>query len=276
MGEWSDLKAELEAWRRRGRRAAFWWRDDDAVETTPALERLLGLAGRHGVPLMLAVIPARATPGLVERLARGRAGAGAGPGVVPVQHGFAHRNHAPAGERKWELGTHRPLAEVLEELARGRARMAALFGPDWCPVLVPPWNRIAPEVTAELGALGYSGLSTLGPRAAPWACPGVRQVNTHLDIMRWAAPRGFLGTAPALAQVTAHLKARRDGTADPEEPTGILTHHLAHDAEAWDFLDRLLGTLRAHPAAVFEEPRALIEAAPGCAGPGMPDTRGAA
>ena len=48
MGEWSDLEAELEAWRCRGRRATFWWRDDDAVEATPALERLLGLADGSG------------------------------------------------------------------------------------------------------------------------------------------------------------------------------------------------------------------------------------
>ena len=267
MCDWSDLEAELDAWRLRGLRATFWWRDDDAVEATPALERLLGLAARHGVPLMLAVIPARATPSLAERLAE------AGPGVVPVQHGFAHRNHAPAGERKWELGVHRPLAEVLEELARGRARMDALLGAGWQPILVPPWNRIAPEVTARLGALGYTGLSTITPREAPWASPGLRQVNTHLDIMRWEAPRGFLGTGPALRQVIAHLSARRSGAADPEEPTGILTHHLAHDAEAWDFLDRLLGALGAHPAAVFETPRAIFEAAPG-----LPDsdTRGAA
>ena len=267
MCDWSDLGAELDAWRLRGRRAAFWWRDDDAVEATPALERLLGLAARHGVPVMLAVIPARAAPSLARRLAE------SGPGAVPVQHGFAHRNHAPDGERKWELGAHRPPAEVLEELARGRACMDALFGADWLPALVPPWNRIAPEVAAALDSLGYCGLSAMAPRRAAWAAPGVRQVNTHLDIMRWAAPRGFLGTATALEGLIAHLKARRGGAADAAEPSGILSHHLAHDEAAWDFLERLLETLRGHAAAAFEHPRALFGAAP--EGPGL-GARGAA
>ena len=271
MSEWSELEAELEVWRLRGRRATFWWRDDDAVEPTPALERLLELAGRHGVPLMLAVIPAGATRALARRIAE------AGDGVVPVQHGFAHRNHAPSDARKWELGTHRPGDEVLAELARGRARMDALFGEDWLPVMVPPWNRIAPEVTARLGAHGYVGLSTIAPRAATEASPGVLQVNAHLDIMRWDAPRGFLGTAPALRQLIAHLRDRRTGAADPVadpgEPSGVLTHHLAHDAEGWAFLDRLLGILAAHPAAAFAHPRGIFEAGPKISGTGA---RGAA
>lgn len=267
MTDWSDLKGELDTWAREGQRATFWWRDDDAVEPTPTLDRLLDLAQRHDAPLMLAVIPARAAPALAERIAE------AGNHVVPAQHGYAHRNHAPAGERKCELGTHRPLAEVLEELARGRAVMDSHFGDAWLPVMVPPWNRIGPEVTGRLSTLGYVGLSTIAPRAAAYAAPKVLQVNTHLDIMRWQAPRGFLGTGPALTRLTAHLRARRTGQADAEEPTGLLTHHLAHDAAVWDFLERLLEALSVHPAAAFAHPRTLFDLTPEVSGAG---TRGAA
>ncbi len=255
MNSWSDLAAELDAWHRAGRRAAIWWRDDDAVEPSAALDRLLEIARRRGAILMLAVIPARATPALARRIAM------AGPDAVPVQHGFAHLNHAPAGARKWELGTHRPLDAVLADLTRGRARMDALFAGDWLPVMVPPWNRIAPEAAAALGGLGYGGLSALGPRGRVFAGPGVLQVNTHLDIMRWRAPRGFLGVEAALKQLRAHLEDRRLGRADPAEPSGILTHHLAHDAPAWDFLDRLLGLLQAHPAVDFTAPREVFSQA---------------
>lgn len=254
MTEWADLIAELDAWRDAGRRATFWWRDDDAVEPTPALERLLDLAGRHDTPLMLAVIPARARAALVSRLAA------AGPGAVPVQHGFAHLNHAPAGEKKWELGAHRPPAVVLEELARGRAQMEALFADAWLNVMVPPYNRIAPEVAAALGRLGYRGLSADGARAAALAAPGVIQVNTHADIMRWDQPRGFLGTAPSIARVLSHLRARRLGEADAAEPTGLLTHHLAHDEGCWAFLEHFLARVLAHPAAALVHPRALFPA----------------
>ncbi len=252
MNDWADLNAELDAWRDAGRRATFWWRDDDAVEPTPALERLLDLARRHDTPLMLAVIPARARAALVSRLAA------AGPGAVPVQHGFAHLNHAPAGEKKWELGAHRPLAAVIEELARGMAQMEALFAEAWLQVMVPPYNRIAPEVTAALGRLGYRGLSTDGARAAALAGPGVIQVNTHADIMRWDQPRGFLGTPNAIGRVRDHLEARRLGRADTAEPTGLLTHHLAHDDGCWDFIEQFLSCVLTHPAAAFLHPRAIF------------------
>jgi hypothetical protein len=37
--------------------------------------------------------------------------------------------------------------------------------------------------------------------------------------------------------------------AESAEPSGILSHHLVHDAAAWDFLAELLARLAAHPAA---------------------------
>jgi len=30
------------------------------------------------------------------------------------------------------------------------------------------------------------------------------------------------------------------GRADPDEPTGMLTHHQRHDVGCWDFLNQLL------------------------------------
>ena len=55
IGGWA-FRRELHLWRVAGRRLGLWWRDDDARAADPALERLLGLASRHGLPLTLAVI----------------------------------------------------------------------------------------------------------------------------------------------------------------------------------------------------------------------------
>ncbi len=246
MTTWRDLEGELDAWTKAGREATFWWRDDDAVEPTAALDRLLGLSCESGVPLAIAVVPGRSTATLAERLA---AAAGS---VTALQHGYAHCNHAPDDEKKAELGRHRPTAAVCEELARGAARMAGLFPRGALPVLVPPWNRIAPELLPLLPELGLTGLSTYGPRPTAAPAAGLAQVNTHVDIMRWAAPRGFLGEAEALGLLCGHLRARRDaagdGGIDTEEPTGLLTHHLAHDEAAWAFLARLMPFLGRHAA----------------------------
>jgi hypothetical protein len=245
---WREFERELDAWAETGSRATFWWRDDDAVEPTAALDRLLALAAAQGIPVAAAVVPGRSSAALGRRLA------GAADIATPLQHGYLHRNHAAAGRKKAELGGERPGAEVCKELMRGAARMAAIFGPEALPVLVPPWNRIASELIPVLPELGLTGLSTYGPRSSPSPTPGLTQANTHVDIMRWDAPRGFLGEPEALELFRGHLAARRradtrPGAVDPSEPTGLLTHHLAHDEHAWDFLERLLPVLARHPAA---------------------------
>ncbi|MFO0989148.1 MAG: hypothetical protein U1F37_17600 [Alphaproteobacteria bacterium] len=109
---WARLDAELAAWRQAGRAATLWWRDDDAGDATPALRRLVALAEAHAVPLALATVPAWATPALAAAVKE------AGAPVSVLQHGYAHANHAPAGEKKFEP-PERPAPVVVAELAQG-------------------------------------------------------------------------------------------------------------------------------------------------------------
>ncbi|MDJ0968279.1 MAG: polysaccharide deacetylase family protein [Kiloniellales bacterium] len=245
MNAWSALDRELELWQAARRQATVWWRDDDAVRPGPALDRLFELSARHGAPLALAVIPATAEPALAQSLMARREGA---PPVAVLQHGYAHRNHEPEDRKKCELGAARPAATVLAELASGRDHLGALFGTGPLPVLVPPWNRIAAELLPALPGLGFRGLSAYTPRDAAQPVPELLQANCHVDPIRWKPERSFLGEAAALELLCGHLAARRAGRADPDEPSGILTHHAVHDEALWHFLDRLLATLSAHPA----------------------------
>jgi hypothetical protein len=247
MTSWQNLNEELDAWAAAGRSATLWWRDDDAVEPSPELARLLVLARARNLPVALAVIPAPASQALADWLLAHPVRA------TLLQHGYAHRNHAREGEKKAELGADRPADVAIEELTRGWERMTTLFGAAWAPILVPPHNRIAEDVVRGLAGLGFRGLSTYGPRAAELAAPGLVQVNTHLDIMHWPNPRGFLGEAESLDLLIAQLRARRLGEVDTEEPTGLLTHHPAHDAPAWAFLEVLLDCLTGHAAVRFVE-----------------------
>lgn len=247
MSSWEELAGELDRWRDSGRTATFWWRDDDATAPSPALDRLLKLHRTHDAPITVAVIPARAEPDLAKQLDE--------PFVTVVQHGWAHANHAPVGAAKAELGPHRPLAFMLGELARGQLVMDALFG-RWSRALVPPHNRIARELVAALPEAGYAGLSAYGQRKG--TTPGLAQVNAHVDIMNWTT-RAFGGSDVALHLAIAHLRARRGGDADPDEPTGLLTHHLAHDEAAWTFVDAFLAALRRHPATRLVDAAALFQ-----------------
>lgn len=244
MTPWDALQAELDLWQRAGRRASVWWRDDDATRPGPALDRLIALAEAQGAPLALAVVPAPCEAGLADRLRTAE-------GVSVLQHGFAHLNHEAADRKKCELGGARPAAAVLTELAAGRQRLAELFGPRSLPVLVPPWNRIDPALVAGLPGLGFRGLSTYTPRAAARPAAGLLQVNCHVDPIRWKPARGFLGAAESLALLCRHLADKRQGAADRDEPSGLMTHHAVHDDALWDFLEALLGRLARHPAVTF-------------------------
>lgn len=226
---WDALGEELARWAAAGRVATLWWRDDDAVAATPALARLLESAR---VPLALAVIPGLLESSLAPAL-RHR------PDIFVLQHGFRHRNHEPGGVKNAELGASRGPAELAAELAAGWRSLQDAFGDRALPVLTPPWNRIAPQHLAALLGWGYCGISAYLARRA--ACPvaGLLQVNTHVDVIDWHGGRIFVGETAALGLLTGHLRARRLGEADPDEPTGLLTHHLVHDAATWAFLDQL-------------------------------------
>lgn len=231
------LRRALDARAAEGRPVALWLRDDDAVEPTPALDRLFDLA-RAGVPATVAAIPAGTGTALAEAVA-GVAG------VEVVQHGWSHANHARAEEKRQELGAHRPIGAVMDDLARGFAQLAALHGPRFVPVMVPPWNRIAPQVAAALPDAGFRALSVYGP-AKPGPLP---QINTHVDLIDWHGTRGGRDQALLEAEIVAAMA---------QGPVGILTHHLVHDAAAWTFLDRLVAVTSVHPGCRWVPISALL------------------
>jgi len=243
---WSRLEAELDRWRADGRTATLWWRDDDAGALSPALETLFALSASQGVPLALATVPAWAT-------AETAAAVGAsGAEIAVIQHGYAHANYAPDGQKKFELGPERPAAIVVAELAHGWQLLEARFGMRFWPAIVPPWNRMAPYLPPFLAELRFRGLSQFGARTRREAVRGLVQVNTHVDIVFWkSAPPRFVGTAKLVDEFVRHLAARRGGGADPAEPTGLLTHHAAHDPACWAFLEALFARLARHPAVTW-------------------------
>ena len=255
MSSWRSLNEELDRWAAAGRRATLWWRDDDAAHATAALERLLGLRQNLGLPLALAAMPALIDDDAAAAIA------GEHDAVV-LQHGYAHHNHAVPGERKAELAASRDPDAVMAELTAGWRRLESLLAGHAIPVLVPPWNRIADRLAPRLGLAGFRGLSTYGPRHHRDAAPGVAQVNTHIDIIDWRGHRGFVGDAAALGLAVDHLEARRQGAADPDEPTGLLSHHLAHDAASWDFIAALAGATQHHPAVDWLDARAIFADTP--------------
>lgn len=233
---WAELDSALDTLARTGRRLGLWWRDDDAVQPSPALDRLLALSEGTGVPVAIAAIPSQAGHGLAVRLA-------AAPQASVLVHGFSHANHAPVGEKKAEFGLHRDLPEMEHELRSGLAMARALFGEKLVPVFVPPWNRCTPELAPALARAGYAALSLFGDRKTP-DMAGLPLVNTHLDPIDWHGTRSLAHPARLLAGLAQAILRRVGGIADAGEPIGLLTHHAVHDEAVWQFCERLLATLR--------------------------------
>lgn len=245
------LSAALDDVAARGRRLELWWRDDDAVSTGPALERLLDLARRLAAPLALAVVPRDAQEPLARRIA-------AEPGVRVLQHGFAHANHAPPGHKKMELG-YAPLPVTLEDLRTGADRLARLFGAKVVPALVPPWNRIEEAVLQRLPTLGFSGVSTFKARTMPFPVEGLVQINTHWDPIAWQSGGGLADRAVLLDALAERARDVAADRVDPGEPFGILTHHLVHDPWTWRFVEEVLTLLVGRGRAIFRDPAELFE-----------------
>jgi hypothetical protein len=238
---WTELADELDRWGEKGRIATLWWRDDDAVVPSQRLERLLAMAGE--VPLALAVIPAFANEALAAYIVPS-----AGSRLRVLQHGWRHVDHASGG-KKSEFPRSRTGVETAADLAEGRTRLVSLFGDRALAVLAPPWNRFDDSFLPLLAANGIRGISRVRARALTWPAPGVFEANVHVDLIAWRGDKGFVGEPAALGELVGHLRARRCGAVGPDEPTGILTHHLVQDEATGDFLGRLLEMTCDHPAA---------------------------
>lgn len=247
---WSALERELELWQQDQTTATLWWRDDDAQFPVAQLDRLIDLSGSTGTPLVLATIPEKVTPALKGKI---------GPEITVVQHGWCHQNHAPPEEKKSEFGDHRPISDIQRDLDKGANILTELFGDRFLPILVPPWNRISNTVAGTLENLGYAGLSTFDTLKTEQVVPGLIQANAHVDLINWRGDRGFIGTESAVQQITSHLQQRRGGNIPRQEVTGILTHHLVHDQDLWQFLEELFALTSRTPAIQWQSGQEVFD-----------------
>lgn len=226
----SALIDALHAAAENGQVVNFWLRDDDAIQPTEPLDTLLKLTEHHSIPLTLAVIPAFTDRALVNRLETMSH-------VKVAVHGWSHANYAQSNEKKQELGNHRPLSEVFDELRRGFEYLSGLYQSQFVPLLVPPWNRISPEVLQGLHELGFHGVSIFGAEAKT----GITTINTQVDIIDWKGTRGGCSIVDLEASILSQLEMGIFSI-------GILSHHLVHDVAAWDFLEKFFAATSGHPA----------------------------
>jgi peptidoglycan/xylan/chitin deacetylase (PgdA/CDA1 family) len=239
MSPFAAVEGELQLWREQGLTPRFWLRDDDAARPSAELDKLIAVVREFDVPLLLAIIPMQVDARLAERLRPE-------PLVTPCVHGYAHQRHNAEPAPALELGGGRSTEEVLAELREGRDRLRQLFGDRLSGILVPPWNRIAPEVAARIHECGFTGLSTNSWHVNGTVLP---ELNTQIDIIDWANGRKGHSLEWAAGELLRRLRqARERGGAS----LGVLTHHLVLDEQGWRTLRDLILYLKMRKGFSFE------------------------
>jgi hypothetical protein len=239
---------ELNAWKDIKKTAFLWWRDDDASLPSAELNHLIRLSDQYSVPCGLAAIPLLAGEPLKKIVSNAAH-------IWVLQHGYSHKNHAPSGNGAWELGLHRPKSTVLEELHEGMNKFSQLFKSRFVPVVVPPWNKMDSELFSDLPVMGFRGVSASYKKNRPVPPSDLRIADAHCDVLSWKNRKvRFAGVDSCVSDLVEHLKNKRIGIIDPDEPTCVLTHHLEMDDAAWDFMDTLFSMTTAHPAADWISP----------------------
>ena len=210
------------------------FRDDDVGWRDDRLRDLLDVFAELGLPLDLAVIPTALDADAAHELAGWIERSDALLGVH--QHGYAHVNHEPDGERKCEFGPARSRREQLRDIAAGRSRLVTLLGPAVEPIFTPPWNRCTAETASCLVELGFQMLSREA-RAPPFPVQGLRELPVAVD---WLKRRDGERLPPEAIAVQAAEAVERGG------PVGVMFHHAEMDTASLGAAAELLALLAEH------------------------------
>ncbi len=233
MSSWQALDDEVARWRDAGRDVELWWRDDDATDTGAALDRLLALAARDrgaaGTRRRARRVPRRHWP----------SGWPPSPAIDVLQHGYAHANHALPPDKKSELGPHRPAMLVLGELGTGRMALERLFA---TARSAGAGAALEPHRARRSFRLCRRSASAACRPSPPGAAPS-RFEACGRSTRTSTSSTGKTGAtlSAMMPHVAALVEALRQSRSATSEPVGVLSHHLAMDEGAWDFLRSILG-----------------------------------
>ena len=241
------LRSTLEQMQEQEREVRVFLRDDDIDEDEARLRQLLDIAFSRGVPINLAIIPARLTDAAVRLLQDYKSFQSK---LIELhQHGWQHVNHEKDG-KKSEFGPARCIEEQLQDITRGKARLEAVFGDTCFPAFTPPWNRCTEDTLKILDQLGFLVLSR-DHKNQPLAGYDFREISVTLDLFRWKGGVAFKSPEEITQNFISQIGAW--------DVVGILLHHKVMDGAAFSFLDVLLDRLCQYPNVQFHTFQSLLQ-----------------
>ena len=217
----------------------------------------------------------------------GRAGgAGGGAGVADRRGGAPHpgcgcRRSSSTGSRMRTTPCRRPRRSSSAARARvrlrsgldaGRQRLAGRFGDRFLPALVPPWNRIAPDLVPALPAWVSAGSPSTGPRRRRCGCPGFAGQHPPRPGRSGAKAPGPSSCPSCSGSSTASWPGMARADRDLEPPSGDGQCGLRHArpasgagagssaGEAGGCQDAVRGRLMSEPLLAIRDLRVMFTA----------------
>ena len=200
-----------------------WWRDDDCIEPTKELDKLIKISKENQAPISLAVIPKFCVKELKEVLAPHSQ-------IEVLQHGIAHLNQASSGQKKCEFPDTLVPEKTSQDIMQGKLKLSTLFAEQFTPIFVPPWNRYSTKHLNLIHKSNFKKISGYGHSQDPF------YFNTHFDLINWKQGRSLIeeNQAIELFQEITTL----------DSTIGLLSHHLVHDQAIWNFIEFLIPFLK--------------------------------
>jgi hypothetical protein len=230
--------------------ATIFFRADDVAIPSAKQDQLLQLFARQDTPLCAAIVPAWLNLSRWDTVCRQVHGKH--HLFAWHQHGWNHRNHQSAGEKKQEFGPAATSQQKYRNIVRGRDKLVDIIGEHFLPVFTPPWNRLDQDTLHILKELGFRAISRY--RSAKFASlPGLPDLPANVDLHTRKEASADAGWQVFLSELDQALAT---GLA------GLMIHHQRMNAAAFAFLDALLPSIRNHPGIRLCHYRHLLEDLP--------------
>ena len=223
------------------------FRADDVAVPGKRFRDLVDVFSRYQVPLSMSVVPTWLTAARwkgIERLCNKNSNL-----WCFYQHGWRHMNHEPSG-KKQEFGPARSMAEIEQDLMRGRKRLLFLMQDAFFPAFTPPWNRCSKEALDVLKTSGCRAISR-SRGASPPAPAGMPDFQVNVDLHTRKEGTAALGWKNLYAELATGIT---DGFC------GVMIHHQRMNDNALAFLEGLLERMVAMDAFCFYNLKDLTEA----------------
>ena len=226
----------------------IWWRDDDIVEDTKELRRLLDFSEKYNVPACRSVIPKHVSKEAINKIKSIDA-------ISILQHGYAHTNYAKFGDPLNEFGTDRDLEIQIKEIRQGYIKLKDAFNDQFLPIFVPPWNHISSNTIKRLEEVGFIGISLIGKTIFNYN--GLRNLSVQIDIHSWETKSEnsysvkvrkfseiFCDLYRILTEKPTYLEKKID--------IGILTHSQIMKDKDWKIFKMLIQFLKDEGVKMME------------------------